>query len=301
MPRIGYLGGAGSRGAQADRVDGFLEGLRELGYIEGQTIAIEWRFSEPGVASQAQELAADLVRQEVDVIVVDGNTPTAQAAQRATRTIPIVAAGAFPVESGLVASLARPGGNLTGLSVSPPGSGAKVVDLFREVVPGLSRIAALVDPGNAGIMAGWEEVRTSAATAGLLAQRVDVHAPEDVEKIFESPAVSGVQAVYAIAGGTLNPVRSRLAELALSHRLPCVSGLRVFTEAGLLMSYGANLAAISRREAAFVDKIIKGGKPSELPVEQPTVFELLVNVNTLEALRMTIPPSVLPLVTEWIQ
>jgi ABC-type uncharacterized transport system substrate-binding protein len=304
MPRIGYLG-TQDREAMADRVDAFLGGLRDLGYVEGQTIAIEWRFS-PAEGGEAPygPLVTELVGLAVDVIVVDGGQGVAQAAKRATSSIPIVTTSMFsPVENGLVASLARPGGNLTGLMTTPPGVYAKCLDLLREVVPGLARVAVLVDVNNPLLREAWAELREAADAAGIQAQQVDLGSAGDLEAAFESSAAGGAQAVIPVANAFLLPLRKRLAELALQHHLPGITLYQFYAEAGLLMAYGikGGFPTQSRHAAVFVDKILKGANPADLPVEQPTEFDLVVNLSTLNALGLTIPPNVASQVTQWIQ
>jgi len=301
IPRIGYLS-PGPREAFRDQVDAFLQGLRELGYVEGQSIAIEWRFTASGPDAQfAERAAAELVGLPVDLIVTS-TTPPTQAAKRATRTIPIVATiVANPVETGLLGSLARPGGNLTGLTVNVPGLLTKYVDLLREVVPGLSRVAALVQPTSAAGVSEWNEFRPAAEAAGLVVERVDMDSAADLDRTFETPAIVRAEALACLSSSLVYPVRARFAELALQRRLPTITNAREFAGDGLLMTYGPNLAAITRRGAVYVDKILKGAEPGSLPVEQPTVFDFVVNLKTAKALGLTIPPSVQPLVTEWIQ
>jgi putative ABC transport system substrate-binding protein len=300
-PRIGVLV-TGSREQNADRLDAFTQGLRSAGYVEGQTIAIEWRFTQEGSVNQFAALAAELVAQPVDLIVVEGTTTATLAVKKATTTIPIVFTSALtsPVDTGLVASLARPGGNTTGLTSSAPGAFAKWVELLREVVPGVARPAALVFPANPTTVAVWDEFRIAGEAVGLDVQRVDLHSPDDVDVAFEEAASHAADAVVVAAIALLLPVRERVGELALRHRLPGIS-VRDFTTAGLLMSYGANPLVLRRRAAAYVAKILNGAKPADLPVEQPTVFDLVVNVKTMNTLGLTIPPSVEPLVTEWVE
>jgi putative ABC transport system substrate-binding protein len=301
LPRIGYLC-AGTRESRADRIDAFVQGLADLGYVDGQTIAIEWRFSPEGVENQFASLAADLVRLSVDVIVVEASTPAAQAAKQATSTVPIVASNiALPVQAGLVASLSRPGGNLTALTSSIPGIEGKWLDLLRGVVPGLARLVGLNDLTNDSSNSGWDALRTAAETAKLLIERIDLRSAQELEAAFEAPALGRAQALVNNGTALLAQRRARLAELALQHRLPAISKNRPEAEAGLLMTYGPSLPANSRRAAVYVDKILKGARAAELPVEQPTTLEFVVNVKTAQALGITIPPDVAAQVTEWIQ
>jgi putative ABC transport system substrate-binding protein len=302
VPRIGFLG-AQDRETMADRVDAFLQGLRDLGYVEGQTIAIEWRFSPEGSANQFAEMAAELVRLQVDVIVADGSTVAAQAAKQATSTIPIVfvAAALSPVETGLVASLARPGGNLTAISNTTPGIYAKWVQLLRDVVPGLARTATLSFPGNPATVGIADEVRSAATASGVVDERIDLQSVNDVEVAFQEAASRGADGVIIAAIALLLRAVDHVAEVAVRHCLPTIGGTRDFVQAGSLMWYGANPLATRRRAAVYVDRILKGAKPADLPVEQPTVFDLVVNLKTARALRLSIPPSVAQQVTEWIQ
>jgi len=301
LPRIGYLS-PGPREAYIDAAGAFLEGLRGLGYIEGQTIAIEWRFASAASVSDAawRELAADLVRLNVDVIVSLQTTAAALAAKAATSTIPIVANSAAPVESGLVASLSRPGGNVTGLG-GFVGQNAKQLDLLRAVVPGLTRAAAFVDASNPANPPQWDEFQRAAEKSGVLAQRIELHSTNDLDGAFDLIEVGGAQALNVIGAAMLLPVRQRVVELALQHRLPSIERNSLWAEAGLLMVYGANNLAEFRHAADYVDKILRGAKPGDLPIEQPRVFDLVVNLKTAQALGLTIPADVAAQVTEWIQ
>jgi putative ABC transport system substrate-binding protein len=303
IPVVGYLS-PGPREAYAEVVDAFLQGLRDLGYEEGRTIGVEWRFSPPGTQNQFATDSADLVRTSVDLILAYGSTTAAQIVKQATSTIPIVAVNVSrPVESGLAASLARPGCNLTALSAAPPGQSAKSVDLLRDMVPGLSHLVFLLDGRNTINSSGsvlFDLFKTAAESVGIQAERIDLQSADDLEAAFESPAMARAQAFLTVTGPLL-PVQPRLAQLAIQHQLPGIANGRSFAEAGLLMHYGSNQPAIARRAATYVDKVLRGANPGDLPVEQPTVFDLVVNVKTLNALGMTIPPSVAPLVTEWIE
>ena len=299
VPHIGYLS-FGPREA-SDVVDPFLEGLRDLGYIDGRTVSIEWRFTPTGSDARFAELAAELVQAAVDVIVSITTAPSV-AARQATTSIPIVAVSvAQPVETGLVASLARPGANLTALAADTgPEFHAKSLDLLRDVVPTLTRVAGLVDIANPANGVSWEFFRKAAEQVGLRAERVDLHSADELEMVFETETVRRAELVFNAATPLLNPVRGRLAELALQLRLPAFSVVRSFADTGLLMSYGPNYPAINRRAASVVDKILHGAKPADLPVEQPSVFELVVNRTTAEMLSLTIPPDVAAQVTDWV-
>jgi putative ABC transport system substrate-binding protein len=283
-------------------VDAFLQGLRDLGYIEGQTISIEWRFTPTGPGSRVSELAAELVALDVDLIAVETSTLATQAAAQATSTIPIVAVNfSFPVQTGVVVSLARPGGNVTGVSGIAPGEYAKHLDLLRDVVPGLTRVVTLVDPNNAGSVQHWEELRAAGQVAGVQVDRVDLQTTAELEPAFEFPAFAAAQALsLAGAAALLQPIRERVAELALQHHLAGIA-TSSYAEVGLLMNYGVSPTAVSRRGATYVDKILKGMKPADLPVELPTKFDFVVNLRTANALGLNIPPDVAAQVTEWIQ
>jgi putative ABC transport system substrate-binding protein len=303
IPRIGYLT-VGPREVRADRIDAFLQGLREFGYIESQTISIEWRFWSDGGEAELSKLADDLVRSAVDLIVTDGSAQVSQAAMRATTTVPILAVNVTsPVQSGLVASLGRPGANLTAIASSASGATTKRIELLRDIVPGLARVISFVDPANPSNIVGWEESHAVGEAVGLQVDRIDLISISDFQRAFESPLVSWAQAVHNVASAFLLPVRVRLAELALRHRLPATDINRVYAEAGLLMTYGPKGGPVtqSRRAAVYVDKILKGAKPADLPVDQPTEFDLVINTRTAQALGVTIPPDVAAQVTDWIQ
>jgi putative ABC transport system substrate-binding protein len=300
IPRIGYLTYA-PREARADRIDAFLQGLRELGYSEGQTISIEWRFY--GDDPELSKLVDDFVQLPVDLIVTEGSTQAAQAAMRATTTIPILVINStLPVQIGLVASFARPGGNVTVVAASTPGVATKRLEYLRAIVTGLTRAVCLVDPANPSNVAGWEEVHAAATEVGVQADRIDLATVADLDRVFESPIARQAQAIYNSASAFLLPVRARFAELALRYRMPAADINRVFAEAGLLMTYGprGGAAAQSHRAAVYVDKILKGARPADLPVDQPTEFDLVINARTAQALGLTIPPEVAAQVTEWV-
>jgi ABC-type uncharacterized transport system substrate-binding protein len=247
--RIGYLT-FGPRETRADRVEAFLLGLRDLGWIEGQTIAIEWRFTRDSGGAQLPELARDLVRLAVDAIMVEGGTSAVEACKEATSTIPIVFANAVdPVETGLVTSLSRPGANVTGTAATAPGVAAKRFEVMRDIVPGLARIMALVDPTNFSSTASWDEGQRAAAAVGVDVQRVDLAAAEALDVVFEEAAIGQFQAVTNHASALLLPVREHFAELTIKHQLPASDINRRFAEAGLLLTYGPNVPANSRRAA----------------------------------------------------
>ena len=292
IPRIGYLT-ASSLSVNPARIEAFRQGLRELGYIEGKNIVIEWRSSE-GKADRLPALAAELVRLKVDVIVTSGPVAT-RAAKEATTTIPIVMAQDIdPVGSGFVASLARPGGNITGLSTFRPELSGKQLELLKEIVPRLSRVAVLGTSTQPGYAQQLREVELAAGAFGVKLQYLDVLSPKDIETAFRAADKGRADAVLMlVAGAIANPHRTQIAELAVKSRLPAIYDRREFVDDGGLMSYGTNFADLSRRAAVYVDQIVKGAKPAELPVEQPTKFELVINLKTAKALRLTIPPEVL--------
>jgi ABC-type uncharacterized transport system substrate-binding protein len=299
VPRVGYVF---ARVSSADQPlwDTARQGLRELGYVEGQNITLEIRWAE-GRSERLPELVAELVRLKVDVLVV-ATTPGALAAKDATRTIPIVFVGvADPVESGLVASLARPGGNLTGLSLLNPEISGKRLELLKESLPTISRVAALTNPGNLIHVVFWRETHAAAKTLGLQLQPIKVRAPEDFEEAFRAAARGRADALLAFDDALTVGYRARLVALAAKYRLPTMYGFREFPDAGGLLSYGPNLLDLYRRTATYVDRILKGTKPGDLPIEQPTKFELVINLKTAKALGLTIPPSVLARADEVIQ
>ena len=270
--------------------------LRELGYIEGQNIATEYRYGE-GRADRAPELAAELVHLKVDIIVVAGGDPDVRAAKNATKTIPIimVGAGRDPVRSGLVESLARPGGNVTGLTSLSRELGGKRLELFKEAVPKLARVAVLYDPALPGSVIEVKEVLPVAARALRLTLRSwEVRAADDFDRGFAALNKQRPDGLYVFGSGPLMAAnRKRIADFALKSRLPSMYGNREAVDAGGLMSYGADLADSYRRVAYFVDRILKGAKPADLPVEQPTKFELVINLKTAKQIGLTIPPDVL--------
>ncbi len=269
----------------------FIQGLREVGYVEGQNITIEHRSSK-GRYEPLPALAADLVRLKVDVIVA---APSAQrAAKEATRTIPMVMAGGDPVGSGFVASLAQPGGNITGVSsVAAPETVGKRLELLKEVIPRLSRVAVLGNPGNQAHAPALGEAKAAARSLGVQLQPLEAREPGDFEREFAAMTRERAGALLVLADGMFFAHRTRIAELAAKSRLPAMYGNREHVDAGGLMAYGASLRDAFRRAATYVDKILKGAKPGDLPVEQPTKFELVINLKTAKALGLKIPQSVL--------
>ncbi len=291
--RIGILGNVPLTDPEGARLWGaFIQGLRELGYVEGRNITIEHRSSE-GKYERLPDLAADLVRLRVDVIVA----PASQnpfVAKQATRTIPIVMTShGDPVGSGLVASLARPGGNVTGLSFLAPEIGGKQLELLKEIVPQVSRVAVLWNPANQTHSFWLAEAKVAARSLGVQLQTLEARGPDDFERGFAAMTRERAGALVVPGDGMFLLHRARIADLAAKQRLPAMYGLREFVDAGGLMVYGPSLRDNFRRSAAYVDKILKGAKPADLPVEQPTKFELVINLKTAKALGIKIPQSVL--------
>ena len=294
IARIGFLA-TGSPPITPHLLEAFLQGLRELGYVEGRNLVIEYRFAE-GKYERLPALGAELVALKVDVIVV-GNTPAALAAKQATKTIPIVFAGAGdPVTSGLLTSLARPGGNITGLSGVAPDLVGKRLELLKQVIPGVSRVAVLWEPGAVGERTDRDMLKAAEVAAralGVRLQFVEARGPEDFDRVFSDMTRARAGALTVWGSARFFNERRGLADLAAKNRLPAVYVSRDFVDAGGLMSYGPNAADLFRRAATYVDKILKGAKPGDLPVEQPTKFELVINLKAAKALGLTIPQSVL--------
>ncbi len=291
--RIGVLGNVPLTDPEGARVWGaFIQGLRELGYVEGRNITIEFRSSD-GKYERLPELAAELVRLKVDVIVAPAGQNVV-AAQRATRTIPIVMSGLTdPVESGLVASLARPGGNVTGLSGFSTEIVGKQLELLKEMAPKVSRVAILWNPANQSHPLLLREAEAAARLLRVQLQTLEVRGPDDFETAFAAVTRERAGALLVAADGMFLLHRARIADLAAKTRLPAMYGLREYVDAGGLVVYGPSLRENFRRAATYVDKILKGAKPADLPVEQPTKFELVINLKTAKALGLTIPPSLL--------
>ncbi len=274
------------------RPDAFLQGMREFGYVEGKNLAIEFRFGE-GKDERLAEMAANLVQQKVDAIVATAS-PAIRAAQKATRTIPIVmVATADPVGSGFVASLARPGANTTGLSSGGTVISAKHVELLMTAVPRLSSLAVLGNPRSSSLPAILEELRSAAQKLGLRMVRVDMTTPQDIEPAFDVMRRERVEGVIVVHAPLVVANRRQITELAAKHRIPAIYGARDYIEVGGLMSYGTNVIENYRRAATYVDKIFKGAKAGDLPIEQPTKFELVINLKVAKALGLTIPPDLL--------
>ena len=276
----------------AANIDAFRQGLRELVYTEGQNLEIVYRSSD-GRDERFPSLASELVRLKVDLILTRG-TPAALAAKRATRTIPIVmAASADPVGSGLVASLGRPGGNVTGLSSADIEVYAKRFELLRAMVPKLARIAAIFDMSNPVIPPQWHVVEATARSLGIHAQLLDVRRPQDLGRAFDAAEKQRAEALIVGVGSITQGNLRTIADLAAKQRLPSIYGAKEYVDFGGLITYGASDPHMYRRAATFVDKIFKGAMPSDLPVEQPTTFELAINLKTAKALGLTIPQSLL--------
>jgi ABC-type uncharacterized transport system substrate-binding protein len=287
--RIGYLG---ATPPLAHVWDALLDGLRERGYHEGRNPIFERRFSE-GHAERFPELAAELVRLRVDLIIAI-TTPAAIAAKHATQTIPIVIPTAIdPVGAGLVASLARPGGNVTGLSAIHPDLVGKRLELLKDVVPGLSRVVVLWNAANPAHASAWQETQAAARALGLQLHSQDVQRSQDLEGAFALTAQARPDALLVLGDSLIYMSEQQIAEFATQHHLPSMFGRRESVMAGGLMYYGSSPPDRFRRAADYVDKILKGAKPADLPVEQPMKFELVINLTTAEALGLTIPPTLL--------
>jgi putative ABC transport system substrate-binding protein len=291
IPRIGHLNTA-THFAIAERIEAFRQGLRELGYVEGKNIVIEWRYAE-GKLDRLPALAAELVRFKVDVIVTTGPTTT-RPAKEATSTIPIVMTqDTDPVGNGFVASLARPGGNITGLSSLAPELSGKRLELLKEIVPRLSRVAILWTSTTPGSAQALREMERAAGELGVKLQSSDIAGPKAIETAFLAASKGRADAVLVMSSGVLNAQRKQLAELAVKGRLPAIYFRSEFVQDGGLMSYGASFTDMDRRAATYVDKILKGAKPADLPVEQPTKFEFIINLKAAKQIGLTIPPNVL--------
>jgi ABC-type uncharacterized transport system substrate-binding protein len=293
IPRIGYLS-ALDAATESARAETIRLALRERGYIERQNVSIEYRYSE-GKSDRAPELAADLVRLKVDLIVVAGGDPTIRAARNATKTIPIVMVGAGldPVEARHVESLARPGGNVTGLTNLTAELGGKRLELFKEAVPKVARVAVLYDPAIPSNVRDVKELLPAARALGLTVRSWEVRVADDFDRVFAALNKERPDGLYMVAGPLMNTNQKRIVDIALKSGLPSVYHRSQFVESGRLMSYGVDLADAYRRVAFYVDKILKGAQPADLPVQQPTKFELVINLKTAKQMGLTIPPNVL--------
>ena len=301
MRRIGYLSVSPKYPAGSNPIyDAFVDRLRELGYVEGENISIDW-LSAGGYADRLPELASEMVRSNVNVIVCP-NTQTTLAAKRATTTIPIVfCAASDPAETGLVNSLARPGGNVTGLSVNGGELSRKRLELLKEVLPTLSNVAVLVDPTNPAQAIWWRETVIAAQVLGLTLHRVEARTPEEIDTAFAAIDKAQVDALFAFTEPMFYNERQRIADLAARRKLPTANAIRGHAVAGDLMVYAPNCPDLYRRCADYVNKIMNGAKPADLPVEEPTKFELVINMKTANALGITIPPAVLLRADELIE
>jgi len=302
VPRIGYLSSS-DPASESIRSEPIRAALRERGYIEGQNIAIEYRYAERKV-DRAPELAAELMRLKVDIIVVAAGPPAIRAAKNATKTIPIVMVGSpdDPVEDGLVESLARPGGNVTGLTLLSRELGGKRLELLKEAVPKVARVAVFYNPTVPAAALDVKEVLPGASRAlGLTIQPWEVRATDDFDRVFAALNKQRPDGLYVTTGPLMFANQKRIAGFALKSRLPSMYARREAVEAGGLMSYGADIADSYRRVAYFVDRILKGAKPAELPVEQPTKFEFVINLKTAKQIGLTIPPDVLARATKLIK
>ena len=287
IPRVGYIAASNAIATQ-NIVMAFRQGLKELGYREGQTIILDVRYAE-GQSERIPELAAELVSLKMDLLVA-GNSVAALAAKKATATIPVVIVTADPVGLGLVASLARPGANVTGLSYFNEAIIAKRLQLLKELVPGLVRLAVFRNPTVEIHTTFWRETELAARTLGLALQPLEVRGPEDFEAAFATARQGDAQAFITLDDALTNSHRTQIVTLAARSRLPAMYGLREFPDDGGLMSYGPNFVDLFRRAATFVDKILKGAKPADLPVEQPTKFEFVINRRTANALGVRSSP-----------
>jgi len=291
LPSIGYLSVL-SPSSDSARIGGFRQSLAELGYVDGQNVTIQPRYAE-GKLKQLPKLAGELVGLDVDVIVAGGSTAI-RAVKNATKMIPIVMAhGSDPVELGYVASLARPGGNITGLTHLAPELGGKRLEVLKYIVAKLSRVAVLTDPGAGGHAPQMKELVAAAPSLGLELRPVEIRSADELENAFSVMKRERAGAFIGIQVPTLDRLRDRIVQLAATHKFPAMYPNEEYVESGGLMSYAADIVSLFRRSAAYVDKILKGAKAAEIPVEQPTKFELIINLKTAKQIGLTIPPNVL--------
>jgi putative ABC transport system substrate-binding protein len=289
--RIGYLTG-NPRGANSERIDAFRQGLRELGYFEGKNIVIHWR-SADGKLERLPGLASELVRLNVDVLVTGGPSAT-RPAKEVTSTVPIVMTqDSDPVGNGFITSLARPGGNITGLSTVASEMSGKQVELLKEIVPKLSRVVVLGTSTNPGNAQALRDAELGAGAFGVKFQYLDVRATGDIEPMFQEASKLRADGILVVNSIVFNSQRKQVAHLAVKSRLPTLYSRREFVDTGGLISYGVSISDLDRRAAIYVDKILKGAKPGDLPVEQPTKFELMINLKAAKQIGLTIPPNVL--------
>jgi putative ABC transport system substrate-binding protein len=297
VPRVGWLTGVSAAAGQADI---FRQALRELGWVDQENIVLEFRYAD-GQIERLPELAADLVQQRVDLIVATGE-PYILAAQAASDAVPIVmATSADPVGNGLVASLAHPGGNVTGLSLLSQDLSRKRLDLLVQAVPGMSRVAALTDPANAVAALEWQETQSAAQTLGLHVQAVEARSGADLQRAIDAASAAPADALVVFSYAVALNNRQQIVDLATAAGLPTMYGRKDFVDVGGLMAYGPNLPSMYRRSATYVDRILRGTKPADLPIEQPTTFDFVINLQTAQALGLTIPQHVLLQATEVIQ
>jgi putative ABC transport system substrate-binding protein len=290
IPRLGFLL-LGSPSGQSSALEAFRQGLRELRYVEGKNIHLEKRYAE-GKSDRLPALAAELARLKVDVIIV-ASALSASAARKATKTIPIVMAGSDPVGGGLVDSLAQPGGNITGIANPSPELGGKQLELLKEVVPKASRLAVLRNPASPVTVAQLKEIEAAGRSMGVELRILEAQGVHDFDKVFATVKKEGAQALAVLSSAIFTVHRTQLIDLAAKARLPAIYNNTDFVTAGGLMSYGALRSEMWRRAAVLVDKILKGAKPADLPVEQPTKFEFTINLKTAKQIGLTIPPNVL--------
>jgi putative ABC transport system substrate-binding protein len=291
VPRIGFLA-AVSHSANSVRFEAFRNALRELGYVEGKNIVIEWRYAD-GKPDRLPALAAELVHLKVNVIVTGGSTAT-RPAKEATNTIPIVMAqDTDPVGNGFVASLGRPGGNITGLATLAPELSGKQLELMKEIVPTLSRVAVLGTSTRSGNAQSLKETELAAGAFGVKLQYLDILSPKDIETAFQAASKGRADAILVLTSPFATFQRKQLIDLTVKNRLPAIYDRAEFVEDGGLMTYSVSSTDLFRRAATYVDKILKGAKPADLPVEQPTKFELVINLKTAKQIGLTIPPNVL--------
>jgi putative tryptophan/tyrosine transport system substrate-binding protein len=294
MPRIGYLHPGSAATVSVARMEAFREGLRDLGYVEGKNIFIEWRYTEGKSEAQSlPELAAELVRMNVDIIVTTG-TPAVRAIKGASATIPIVfAVISHPVENGIVASFARPGGNVTGLTILTEELSGKRLELLKETIPNINRIGVLSDVTNPTQALEWKEIMAAAEALRVKLQSLGLRSSNDFESAFKAALRERVQAVITLPQPLMNSHRNLIVGFAIKNKLPAIYPAPEYMDAGGLMYYGPVYTELFRRAASYVDKILKGTKPADIPVEQPTKFEFVINLKAAKQIGLTIPPNVL--------
>ena len=302
IPRIGVIGAITSAPEMRTTLLPLIGGLRDLGYEEGRNIALEFRSAE-GHLDRLPSIAAELVSLKVDVIVTSVCGALLQAARGATSTIPIVVATCSDdmVEMGIIASLAHPGGNVTGLSKMAPELEAKRLELLKAVLPAASHVAVLWDPQYSAYVADWQELRTAAHSQGIVLHPVEAHFPADLDKAFKAMVIDRADGALTLPDAMTYSSATRVAHLAAESKMPLVSAFSEITDAGALMSYGASIPNLVRRSAGYVDKILKGTKPADLPVEQPVIFELVINLKAAKALGLSVPTTLIARADEVIE